>query len=634
MLVMFNSLGLFGAVPCPEGAQCTLVNCIFAHSDKGTVPPTIPFADTPQPSYPKSSPPSDNQPLLKRKRRETDNEDKTQTDTISGSLDVSPGRPKAQKLNNGQKEVREGARPIKSLVKQVSPPPTNNAQIPSKNNGSVGSLPSNNKSASKAPESSHLRPRQVKKESLNPRLLSKPPASHTTRMAILSKLHETMMQLNDLVRKAGDKKALILSKDEVVCMALDEEEKVAKESPSVYSNIVKQRIVKLKKMSAKEWSEEVMKFFWPNGIPTPEQTKAPESTVTTGLAPEEEITLLSKLISPIKGLQELGVVTTPPTPEEIQTARAGAEAAQGWEKCDRCSGRFQVYPGRREDGLLASGGTCTYHYARPLRPAKQKTDHIVGHKESYYPCCNETVGTSAGCTKAETHVFKISEAKCLAAILQYQTTPRQPDKGSLPPVCFDCEMGYTTLGLELIRLTAVSWPEGRKLLDVLVRPIGEILDLNSRYSGVRPEHFANAIPYGSTPRKGQSKGQVLEVVDSPSIARSLLFQFLQPDTPLIGHSIENDLNACRIIHPTIIDTALLYPHPRGLPLRLGLRVLTKQYLERAIQAGGGSSGHDSMEDARATGDLVRIKVRELWNKLRRDGYTIKDGKIVTPSQRR
>ena len=631
---MFNSLGLFGAIPCPEGAQCALLNCIFAHPDKATVPLAMPPAEIPQLTHPKSSSSSNNQPPLKRKRREADNEDETRPDTINGSPDVFPGRSKAQKLNNGRKEVHESARKIKSLVKQVSPPPTNNAQTPLKNNEAADSHPDNNKSASKACESGHLRPRQVKKESLNPRLLSKPPASHTTRMAILTKLHETMTQLNDLVRKAGDKKALILSKDEVVCMALDEEEKVAKESPSVYSNIVKQRIVKLKKMSTKEWSDEVMKFFWPNGVPTPEQTKAPESKVMTGLAPEEETTLLSKLISPISGLQGLGVVTTPPTSEEIDAAKAGAEAAQGWEKCDRCNGRFQVYPGRREDGLLAGGGACTYHYARPLRPAKQKTDHIVGHKESYYPCCNETVGTSAGCTKSETHVFKISEAKRLAAILQFQTTPRQPDKGSLPPVCFDCEMGYTTLGLELIRLTAVSWPEGRKILDILVRPIGEILDLNSRYSGVRPEHFANAIPYGSTPKKGQSKGQVLEVVDSPSIARSLLFRFLQPDTPLIGHSIENDLNACRIIHPTIIDTALLYPHPRGLPLRFGLRALTKQYLERTIQAGGGSEGHDSMEDARATGDLVRIKVRDLWNKLKREGYAIKDGKIVAVGQRR
>ena len=52
----------------------------------------------------------------------------------------------------------------------------------------------------------------------------------------------------------------------------------------------------------------------------------------------------------------------------------------------------------------------------------------------------------------------------------------------------------------------------------------------------------------------------------------------------------------RIIHPTIIDTVLLYPHSRGLPLRNGLRNLMRQHLNRDIQvdgAGGTKGGHDS-----------------------------------------
>jgi hypothetical protein len=75
-------------------------------------------------------------------------------------------------------------------------------------------------------------------------------------------------------------------------------------------------------------------------------------------------------------------------------------------------------------------------------------------------------------------------------------------------------------------------------------------------------------------------------------ARALLFQFLQPDTPLIAHAIENDLNTCRIIHPAIIDTVLLYSHSDGLPIRHGLKYLSKKVLGLDIQTGG-DRGHDS-----------------------------------------
>ncbi|KAL9098256.1 MAG: hypothetical protein Q9187_009691 [Circinaria calcarea] len=193
-------------------------------------------------------------------------------------------------------------------------------------------------------------------------------------------------------------------------------------------------------------------------------------------------------------------------------------------------------------------------------------------------------------------------------------------------------MGYTTLGMELIRLTATSWPDGSELLDVLVRPMGEILDLNSRFSGVWPHHFNEAVPYsaGSTKMEvGGPQAPRLQLVESPSKARELLFEHLTMQTPLIGHALENDLNAVRIIHPTIVDTVLLYPHPRGLPIRYGLKMLVKKHLNRDIQMGG-ERGHDSKEDARAAGDLVRLKVAETWKVMTRDGWTVDDGEFNPP----
>jgi len=77
---------------------------------------------------------------------------------------------------------------------------------------------------------------------------------------------------------------------------------------------------------------------------------------------------------------------------------------------------------------------------------------------------------------------------------------------------------------------------------------------------------------------------------------------------LVGHSLESDLKALRICHPLCIDTALIYHHPRGRPLKPGLAWLTKKWCHREIQTRG-DGGHDPEEDARACVDLLRLKVQ-------------------------
>lgn len=86
-----------------------------------------------------------------------------------------------------------------------------------------------------------------------------------------------------------------------------------------------------------------------------------------------------------------------------------------------------------------------------------------------------------------------------------------------------------------------------------------------------------------------------------------LLTILNPDTILIGHSLNSDLNALKMTHPFIIDTALLYPHPRGPPLKSSLKWLAQRYLNRDVQKGHGGAGHDSIEDARTCLDLVKQK---------------------------
>lgn len=86
-----------------------------------------------------------------------------------------------------------------------------------------------------------------------------------------------------------------------------------------------------------------------------------------------------------------------------------------------------------------------------------------------------------------------------------------------------------------------------------------------------------------------------------------LLKLLTPQTIILGHSVNSDLSALKMTHPFIIDTSILYPHPRGHPLKSSLKWLAQKYLSREIQKGHGTLGHDSVEDARACLDLVKMK---------------------------
>ena len=114
------------------------------------------------------------------------------------------------------------------------------------------------------------------------------------------------------------------------------------------------------------------------------------------------------------------------------------------------------------------------------------------------------------------------------------------------------------------------------------------------------------------------------------MARTLLLEHLTSPTPLIGHALENDLLAARLVHGTVVDTVLLFPHPRGLPVRHGLRALVERHLHVQIQPAG-AQGHDSKEDARAAGDLVRFKLAERWREMQRAGWTLEKGVFYAPT---
>ena len=84
--------------------------------------------------------------------------------------------------------------------------------------------------------------------------------------------------------------------------------------------------------------------------------------------------------------------------------------------------------------------------------------------------------------------------------------------------------------------------------------------------------------------------------------------FINADTILVGHGLENDLRALKLIHNTILDTAVVFPHYYGLPYRRSLKALVSSFLRKEIQES--SWGHDSYEDARACMELMLWKTRK------------------------
>jgi RNA exonuclease len=240
-------------------------------------------------------------------------------------------------------------------------------------------------------------------------------------------------------------------------------------------------------------------------------------------------------------------------------------------KCDRCRSSFTM--------RTRSQGSCVSHVGKLVR--------MTSKDGSFWSCCQNPTG-SIGCTSHETHVRKLSNAGELHSLCPFEELPSELIEGEHHSVVsLDCEMGYTTHGMELLRCTLLD-ASNAVLIDTMVLPSGDILDYNTRYSGITPTTFLSAITF-------------------PEL-RELLRFYLSRQTIILGHGLENDLITLRLIHSSVVDTAILFPHPHGRPYRLGLKELVKRELGVEVQTAG-EEGHSSVEDAAAAAMLIRKRAR-------------------------
>lgn len=232
---------------------------------------------------------------------------------------------------------------------------------------------------------------------------------------------------------------------------------------------------------------------------------------------------------------------------------------------------------------VLNSGQCKYHWGRLVK---------VGSIRQY-SCCNVQQGAGSGCEISPSHVFRTTDKDILESYIPFMNTPDNKNSSStLYAAAIDCEMGYTSHGYEMIRLTVVDWTTEKTVLDKTVFPYGTVIDLNTRFSGIQD------INQGTT-----VDGKHYPTVSFKQV-RDEFFKLVSSSTILIGHGLDNDLEVLRLIHPNIVDTSVLYQTERFKP---ALKTLTQAYLKREIQSGE----HDSAEDAIASMDLVKAKAKSL-----------------------
>ncbi|KAL4968489.1 uncharacterized protein BDV14DRAFT_167144 [Aspergillus stella-maris] len=178
-------------------------------------------------------------------------------------------------------------------------------------------------------------------------------------------------------------------------------------------------------------------------------------------------------------------------------------------------------------------------------------------------------------------------------------------------IALDCEMvgvlettpgSYTREQSEVVRVVAIDFLTGEVLLDTYVSPLGRVISWRTKYSGVNAFILA------------QKKREKRVLSGGWTAAREALYRFIDADTVLIGHGLNNDLAVLGMVHSRVVDSAVLTRVAVGEDCQRHwkLRTLVGEFLGLAIQAGDGKDGHDCVEDTFAAREVV------LWCLLNED----------------
>ncbi|XP_078049405.1 uncharacterized protein LOC144476394 [Augochlora pura] len=240
--------------------------------------------------------------------------------------------------------------------------------------------------------------------------------------------------------------------------------------------------------------------------------------------------------------------------------------------CGRCGCAYAI----DKNGFQLRPQNCIYHWGKKFT--------VRG--EGKYSCCQQ-YGSATGCCDAKTHVWDYVDYENLRGYVK--TLPKDISVEEQGVYSLDCEMSYTTQGLELTRVTVID-EDCNVVYETLVKPQNAIIDYNTRFSGITEENMKNVTT------------TLLDV-------QATLLTMFSEKTILVGHSLESDFKALRLLHDTVVDTSVVFPHKNGYPQKRALKNLCSEYLRKIIQ--NEVSGHDSKEDAVSCMELILWKAKEV-----------------------
>jgi DNA polymerase III epsilon subunit-like protein len=150
---------------------------------------------------------------------------------------------------------------------------------------------------------------------------------------------------------------------------------------------------------------------------------------------------------------------------------------------------------------------------------------------------------------------------------------------------------------EAILLCVTDYFTGAILLNRYVCPREPITQIRSSIHGISESTLENAIRQGQTLWGWEG-------------ARSELWKYIDSNAIIVGHALEHDLDALRMIHPRIVDSGILSRKAVGIHrIRVGLQTLCSELVHVEIRKNKGAI-HDCLEDVLATREVVLFCTRK------------------------
>lgn len=181
----------------------------------------------------------------------------------------------------------------------------------------------------------------------------------------------------------------------------------------------------------------------------------------------------------------------------------------------------------------------------------------------------------------------------------YLETPAASDKTpKFRAVALDCEMAGVAGGAgEAILLCVTDYVTGAVLMNRFVWPTERITQIRSSIHGISKSTLEAAVLQG-------------QALHGWKQARLELWKYIDSSTILVGHALEHDLDALRIIHPLIVDSGILSINAVGIRrAQWGLKTLCAELLNFQIRKNEGGI-HDCLEDVLATREVVLFCTRK------------------------